>query len=223
MLDMKLWWVGFVIAGVALPFAMLGVPVGGALVIGLLGGGALSIFIIYKKETAKSNYVSYGNKTLYLKQRGFPAGKSIVIKRFYKEGATYKPAEIVYSGMTIGGVSVGSAHINEAHYESHGIKTEKFLMYYEDETKPIERIECTFNISKDSAISKYAINKNTILVKEPSAKDNLDGIEKQMLYDNMASGNKAMEAHIIGQHLEQKLLSKKDCQTIKSWIGGEIN
>lgn len=221
--NMKFWWVGFVIAGVALPFAMLGVPVGGALVIGLLGGGALSIYIIYKKETAKSNYVSYVDKTLYLKQRGLPAGKSIIIKRFYKEGATYKPAEIVYSGMTIGGVSVGSAHINEAHYESHGVRTDKFLMYYEEESKPIEKIVCSFDIPQNSVISKYCIDKNTILVRNPNAEENLDRINSQMLYDNMVSGNKSMEYHIIGNHLEQKLLSKEDCQAIKSWVGGEIN
>lgn len=191
--------------------------------IGMIIGFIIWALATYKINTATKKHVNYMSKTLYVKKRGAVAKKSIIIKRFYKEGATYKPAEIVYSGMTIGGVSVGSAHINEAHYESHGVRTEKFLMYYGDESKPIEKIVCSVDIPKNSAISKYCVDKNTILVKNPNAKEKLDSIDSQILYNNMASGNKSMESHIIGQHLEQKLLSKKECQTIISWIGGEIN
>lgn len=189
----------------------------------LIIGAIVWAFATYKINTMTEKYVSYASKTLLVKKRSAIAKKSIILKRFYKEGATYKPAEIVYSGMTVGGVSVGSAHVNEAHYESYGIKTDKFLMYYGEESKPIEKIVCTFDIPQNSAISKYCINKNTILVKNPDGEEKLDSTHSQMLYNNMASGNKAMEAHIIGQHLEQKFLSKKECQTIISWIGGEIN
>lgn len=118
---------------------------------------------------------------------------------------------------------MGSTHINEAHYESYGVTTDKYLMYYKDTSKPIEKIVCSFDIPKNSAISKYCIDKNTILIQNPRAKKKLDNIENQMLYNSMASGNKSMENHIIGEHIEQKLLTKEECQTIKSWLGGEID
>lgn len=160
------------------------------------------------------------SQILYLKKRSAIAKKNIKIKRFYKEGVTYKPEEIVYSGMSIGGAFTGSAHINEAHYESFGIKTDKYLMYYKDEKKPIEKIVCSFDISQNSVISKYCTG-TTIILENPDAKE-LNRVDAQIICDSMKNGNKIVESSIIGQHLEQKQLTKKECEIIKSWIGGEI-
>lgn len=223
MQEMNYWWIGIIIGLIGITLAAAGVPTILAIVLGVLIGGGLSIYLVTKKEEEKKNCISYRNKTLYLKQRNRIAGGSIIIKRFYKVGAVYKPAEIVYSGMTVGGVSVGSAHINEAHYETRNEKTDKFLMYYEDDSKPIEKIVCSFDIPQDSSIKKYCIDKNTIVIKQITAKDEMNKTEKEILLNNMASGNQSMAYHIVGEHFKQKYLSKNDCQTIKSWVSGEIN
>lgn len=174
------------------------------------------------KTNKEMEAMFYSDGELYLKKRCAAAKGAIIIKRFYKEGATYKPAEIVHSGMIVGGAFLGSSHINEAHYESYGIKTDKYLMYYKgDKKNPIKRIHCSFDIPKNSVISKYCIREKLLLLENPDTKK-LDSCDSKILYDSMKSGNKLMESHIIGKHLEQKFLTKEECEIIKSWIGGEI-
>lgn len=155
-------------------------------------------------------------KTLYLHKHSILAKKRIIIKRFYRSYAKYKPAEIVHSGMIVGGAFLGSSHINEAHYELSGYKTDKYLLYYENDKQPIERIVCDFEISKNSTISQYLINKHTILVKNPDAKK----LDKNYLI--AVTGDTQLLTHAIGEQQEQECLSKKECERIKSWASGKI-
>lgn len=175
------------------------------------------IIFIYNiiTETKVMSYVA-NEKTLYLHKHSILAKKSIIIKRFYRSYAEYKPAEIVHSGMMVGGAFLGSSHINEAHYELSSYKTDKYLLYYENDKQPIERIVCDFEISKNSTISKYHINKHTILVKNPDAKE----LDKNYLI--AVTGNTQLLTHAIEGQREQECLTKEECKKIKSWVIGEI-
>lgn len=183
----------------------------------------IALYCRRKKKSQTGAYYDKDQKTLYLKKRNATTQKLILLKRYYKEGATFKPAEIVYTGMTVGGVSVGSAKVNDAHYESYGIKTDKFLMYYEDESKPIEKIVYDHTISQHSVVKKFCINENTILIMSPTAMAEMTQREKLSLAKSIISGNKTLEMMQIGDFLEKKFLTYSECNTIKSWVGGKVD
>lgn len=183
----------------------------------------IALYLRRKNKSQECAYYDKDQKTLYLKKRNKTTQMLILLKRFYKEGATFKPAEIVYTGMTVGGVSVGSAKVNDAHYESYGIKTDKFLMYYEDESKPIEKIVYENTIPQNSVVKKFCINENTILIMSPTAMAEMTQREKLSLANSIISGNKTLEMMQIGDFLEKKFLTYSECNTIKSWVGGKID
>ena len=180
-------------------------PVGPVVIIALIAAVATYFFWRMKEEGKQDRYAKYDAKakTLHLKKRGNVVGKSVILKKF--------------------GIPVGAAELKEAHYGSRGVRTDKFVMSYVFEDWKIEKIKCEFDIPKDSAVSQYCVDKNTILVMPKGARTNMSQIENQILVNSRASGSKNMESSQIGSSLEQTLLPRKDCETIKSWIYGRIN
>lgn len=175
-----------------------------------------------KQSEALTQSSQYSSKTLYLKKRGRVSESAIVLKRFYKGSAKFEPTKLEFSGMTFGGVTTGTIHVDEAHYESYGIRTDKFILCYNDTSAPIEKIVCEFDIPSNSPIAKYCIDKNTILLMPPEARKNMSYGDEAIISKAIEDDNQALLLRRIGEFEEQKQLSQSECKLIKAWIGGRI-
>lgn len=180
------------------------------------------IVLLKKQNEALAQDAQYSSKTLHLKKRGQVSESAIVLKRFYRGAAKFEPTKLEFSGMSIGGYTTGTVRVDEAHYESYGVRTDKFILCYNNEDSPIERIVCDFDIPSNSPIAKYCIDKNTILLTPPDARHQMSDADDIIISRAIAENNQPLLHHRIGEFEEQKLLSHSECKLIKSWIGGRI-
>lgn len=170
------------------------------------------------------SYIEYTfkDKTLHLHKRDSSLKELIKMKRYVETTAVYKPAEIVYTSATVGGITTGGVHVNEAHYDYYSSKTneDKFGLYYND--RPIEKIVCDFDIEDHPAINQFKVNKNTIVISYHKSKKEMDTLGKMMYKNAVSTGDQGMQCHILNKKIMEDKISRNDCKNIIKWISGKI-
>ncbi len=184
-----------------------------------------------KQTKSDSSIISYDkeSQTLHLYQRCEKAKKYVILKEYIHYNYNYHPEKTIYTGATVGGISMGGFHTEEAHYTvGSGSKTGVFDFYYNDrfdgcENNIITHIECHFKAPNSGVFNKLMINNNTITLEYKNAskkKTMLDYAEPEMI-DNMVATNDLKNMAILTKDkIITKKLNYKDASALIDWIGG---
>lgn len=211
-----------ILAPIVICLGVIGVPIELAAPLGIIAGIILFFVVTIKIENRITKYATYesADKTLRLHKKGSFLKESVTMKRYIRTNATYKPAEIVYTGATVGGITTGGIHVNEAHYETSGTRTDKFGLYFNN--CQVKRIVCDFEIKDHPAINKFKTDKNTLVLTYEGAKEEMGGLSKEMYKKAVVKGDLGMQYHLLNNQIEESMLSHNDCKNVLKWIVGKI-
>lgn len=228
MSKLKLYAILFIVAIVLLvlmiPLMLIGVPP--IILAIILCFGIVAAMIIYEKVSDKSSTASYDkeSKTLFLHLRCAENEKYIVIKEYEHPHFQYNPAELVYTGATVGGVSMGGFHVNEA-YESVGLleKTGKYELHY-GKQGVIETIQCNFEIGDKKLIEKFKKDSKTLFLENVSQITNdkmTNGIKRKKLSNAIKNNDNEQMSVLTKDFVLAKKLTMEDCVNLKNWIAAK--
>ena len=188
--------------------------------------GGIITYIIYKIYCRifgiadDSKYVKYDEKekTLYVFMRDSKAIGSITIKQFEYDYFKLNPAELVYTGATVGNITTGGFHINPAYYSvGFAEKTDKFELHYGN-SGVIKKICCSFDVGNSKKIKKYKVDDYTLLLENtPKQKKINEGQAEQMAKALRNEDYTAMSILAKDSILEKKL-SYTECQNVLLWL-----
>ena len=215
---------GFILLATIIFFA-LGVEILATL--GIVG----IVFIVYVliTETYHSKYVKFdkSTQTLYVNSRCAKSAINIKIKRYNHLTYKYNAPEAIYTGATVGGVSMGGIHFTDPSYSVSGAeKTDRYQLYYGSEgvIKTISSFEFSIKDSiKENSILKKFLNKNGDLVLErKTSNKKLSSDEQYALMQSLKNNDYSTMSVLTKEHAIASKLTRNDCVTIISWIKGEI-
>lgn len=108
------------------------------------------------------------NNEMFLKKSGPQLANAIKIVDDKHDIIRYKPEEYIYTGATVGGVSMGSINkVGGYNYVSGTKKTGKYQIYYSGELiKSITLVSDLYKVAQDSKIAKYLNDRHEIVVIE---------------------------------------------------------
>lgn len=192
-------------------------------ILSLILPGSIYIISAISKETKEEHCGKYDSisKTLYLYERCQFIEKRILIRRYKRVNATYVPAEIVYTGATVGGVTTGGFHVNEAHYETQSYNTDKFNLCYKSEDNPINIIVYEKGLGNSHLIEKFKIDDKTLELSYKDTSKGMSSTESNVYMNSIKTGDLGMQYHVLSNVLEKSKIEYDDCLKIKSWIGGQ--
>lgn len=106
------------------------------------------------------------NNEMFLRRRGQKLAKAIKIVDDKHDIIRYKPEEHIYTGATVGGITMGSVNkVGGYNYVSGTKQTGKYQIYYAGELiKSITLDSDLYNIAKNSKIAKYIDGHKIIIV-----------------------------------------------------------
>lgn len=185
-------------------------------------------FAIYNVDSQTRN-ASYDKKTktLNLHARNSYSEGFIRIERYKHENLKYNPEKLVYTGASVGGVSMGGFHVEKAHYSVESKqKTDYYELYFYTPTDKnacgvIEKIVCDFDVGNSKFIQKYKINKNTLIPKNTNKKAKYTQAEKEAIKLAKEQNNLAALQGFSLKNTTASMLTLNEAEKLKKWIGGK--
>ena len=192
---------------------------------GFLFGRFYSVILLSNKELSTFNSLgSYdiSDKSLHIEVKS-PAFKSFVaVAPVLLLDHTYNEPTLVYTGATVGGISMGGFHMEGGDYNAHVSRSGKFRLVHihpiSDTRTPIEKIvlppHLVVEAKKDIVLQKF-LEKDTLRLFYNVA---LDETMSELTKFAAASGDAAVALSAAQRAHIDKHLTKEDCNYIRDWL-----
>lgn len=222
--------IGLVITGAGI----FGGGGGDAVVIGLVLGVPGAIWFWWEltggpgaRKNFKEKNVEYkGNGYAVLNHRVSNNSVALYVQADKDYNIKEHPAELVYTGATVGNVTVGGFHVNEAYRtESFGGKTGAYRIYL----RRANGNECisTVRLQPDmvDSASKHPVVKqflkgDKLELKHDVAVSIPENIRKVAIDYNMA-GRYDLAAKLLRPYNKVRWLTQEDCEAVIAWMSDE--
>ena len=169
----------------------------------------------------------YHNNELYVRRRGRYLSGLLYVGRANITNYKRVDPKLVYTGATVGGVSMGGFHVEEGGYREQVLQTDTYQLIYNDprtdRSYPIEFIElsedCLNEAKKDPRISKLVFRNFLCLT---DGKGN-DSVWSKLTQDGVLSQD-LTKANYGAQmaSLEKYQLTQADLWYVKSWLCDKV-
>lgn len=178
----------------------------------------ISVMIIYTvidekilSNASKSHKMDYKTGTLHVKEKNFRFSYLIELKKHDIVSQHYVPESYIYTGMTVGGVSVGEINKTGDYYEAHLRKSDKGELHYDSTMiRTIVFDGDILSVAKNSSIGKYIEGDSIVLVKsvKPSAGT-----------ATLINAGKSVDAiNNFAHDIAEAYRTYKECKEIFDWI-----
>lgn len=178
-----------------------------------------------KKRNSAVGFLSYNKETdtLTVNARRLENGNVIKIEEMVDYNLKYHPPEIVYTGVTVGGVHTGGFHEQGNYYSLNGTSTKKYRLVYtgagvsQQDFCPIEKIELSAPLIREAqenkTISRYLDDDGVLTLcnkVESQYGTYMESVRKQ--------GNTELLMQMAKSDWFAQQLSKAQCSTIRDWL-----
>lgn len=166
------------------------------------------------------------NGYIVLNKRTENNGKVLKVEAFRDYTMTDHPAELVYTSATVGGVTTGGFHVNEAYRtESIGGKTGAYyvsLRGYNKSTtvKKVYLQPDMVNSAKSNPILKTFLNGTTLILRHNVQVNIPESVRKAAMEYNKV-GRYDMAAKLLRPYNSVCELTKEECEAVVSWMSDE--
>lgn len=175
------------------------------------------------RTVAKYDYTS---KILEITKKSPELSDIIKIQEYLFSDLSYNDPTLVYTGATVGGVSMGGFHVEGGDYDQKLSRSGRYQLIYRE---PIAKTDFVIHgiklpkalvstAASNAVISKY-LNGDTIV---PFYKSKMDESMAKLARDSVASGDMAKALTAAQRANIEKFLTKEDCTYIKQWLCCEI-
>lgn len=175
-----------------------------------------------KRKEVAMKYTSFQDGTLTLHARTPDNAAIICCESIEMNALVYHNATVEVNAATVGGVTVGGAHVNPAYYSvSHGGKSGKSKLIYtgketNQQIKEIELAPHLVPLAKQHPVISHLMCGNSILCTRTV--DSTTSIVASKYY---ASGDKAKMHMAYIQELLASSLTDSQCEAIREWCAGK--
>ncbi len=183
-------------------------------------GWVMYSYVIYPikeavKKGALSDYGEFKDGVLNLEKRGAGLQKCIKIEPHRITNYSHKDEEYIFTSATVGGVTTGGIHKNEAYdYASSSRKTGRYEMTIS--YRPIQKIELTsdlFDLAKSSYISEYLDEESHSIVVVTAGRMSADTLAA---WQSGERGGNLL--NLTQRDMEHCYPSYEKCQKILNWL-----
>lgn len=166
---------------------------------------------------------TYFDNTLHITRRGRYLNGLLHIGRAKITNYKRIDPKLVYTGATVGGVSMGGFHVEEGGYREQVLQTDTYQLYYNDprteKTYPIEWIElsedCLKAAKNDPVIGKLVFRNSLCLT---GGKEN-DSTWSKLMQDGVLSQDLTKANYGAQQaNLQKYNLTQDTLWYVKSWL-----
>ena len=178
-----------------------------------------------KEEWKKSISIS-DDGTITVRHRIPLLAKNIGIQEFTYYQKNYHDAEIVYTGVTRGGIHMGGFHTNpESQTKGNLIRTGKYELVMGVKTI-IEKITLTGvaleDAKKDPFISRF-LNGETLVLRHniPESDLELSALRNPSIGVGSTLATATVKENLAGQVVTRMKLTKEECIKVRDWLGGQ--
>ena len=194
------------------------------------------IFLSLKYTYNEKNYYTWLLKndkaqTVQITQFGeSPEFPNISLKEISASEQTYHPEQLIYTGATVGGVSMGGFHTQEAYISEKFKSSGKYglylpfikpdVPYYDKNSKTNIKIDEIY--LSDSLTKKVPQELKTFLKEQKLVlkHENISESKKFLLESAIKSGNPIIYNKALQDFYFETQLTKSECQSIINWISG---
>lgn len=180
-----------------------------------------------KKSKKLENYVfleSTGN--LHIRSRNLDKLRySLRIEPARTVQQKYNPATLEYTGVTIGGITTGSFHVNEASISAAAYhNTGKYqLVLKEGGYKIVNKItlpDSMLEEAKKTPVVKDFIRNGCLELKHDGIETELTASERETIAAARRQGRQDIVINATLRSVAASYLTKEECETIKQWLCG---
>ena len=186
------------------------------------------------KNPPQAKYMVYFENdkkyTAELYKRGKLATSGLKVKPIYDVNISDHDAELVYTGVSVGGVHTGGFHVNPAYrsidsFAKSGKYELQVTIIGDSIPKSIKTIHLSKEVlqeaKKDRFIRQFLTKDNTLELKYDSAEAKMTASEKEQ-FNSLVKNNMHTVAWALYKNKAfANQLTKGDCQQVLKWIGGE--
>lgn len=190
-----------------------------------LASAVVFMLLEERRRASPKKYLSYDvyTKTLTLKERN-PANANVIkVERMMDYNLKYHPSEIVYTGVTVGGIHTGGFHDRGNYISIDGKRTQKYRLIYNgvgvtsEQSCPIEIIKLEGNLTdkaKNNSLIRQYLDSNGMLV----LKNNVKSENAQFIVSAMEVKNIDAAMEFAKEDYYNQQLTKEQCDSVKNWI-----
>lgn len=198
---------------------MLGVPSEVAAILMMVF--IIIAYFVWACKREREGFYNTEKRTFHLRARGPALRNHIVIKPYKHPSLKNNPAKLVYTGATVGGVTTGGFHVNEAYTSISGYtKTDKFELHYENKGV-IDTIEASFDINDSPNIKKFKKGKNKLVLEKRHARKKMDEISAEHLQQALINEDYETASYYTRDSIIASKLTREDCERVLAWLCGE--
>ena len=192
------------------------------------------VFIIGKiatgnieREVERDKYITFDKEkeTATLYKRAPISGESIEIRAHHNSTYKYNPEKIVYTGATVGGVTTGGFHTEEAHYAlSTAGKSGKYFLQAKlsaGNYMSIDRIHLTDELVEEAKqnpnVKKFLRGKTLVLAHRGKATE-MSADEQDVYVRALQRKDEAGMYAAAQRAINAKMLTREECENVLKWI-----
>ena len=138
----------------------------------------------------------------------------------------YNPATLEYTGVTIGGITTGSFHVNEASISGAAFQnTGKYQLVLNDDgryeiLKEIVLPDTLISSAKNTPIVNHFLQGNRLILRHTGGAAAYTQNERQSIAAAKRDGREDIALNIAMRALAASFLTKAECDAIKNWLCG---
>lgn len=189
----------------------------------------LTSYFCEKAEAKRKQYILFDGETATLLKRGEEAVKTLFVEALDEVDYVFKPSELVYTGASVGGVSMGGFHTTEAHYQEKSLgATDRASIFcrYTDGNKIIKKIKLAtpelVESAKENPKIKKFVKRNSLVLEYNTKDTKLTESEQYVLQRAIEEGNQALQYGVTQRAFIAKHLKKAECYDVINWLSGQI-
>lgn len=195
----------------------------------LIGACVLAAKAVEKSKTKAQQIYTYNEKTKSLKIISPNHSKLrwiLQVEPAHTAQYKYNPATLEYTGVTIGGVSTGSFHINEASVSGAAFQnTGKCHLVLKDmgQYEILNEIvlpDSLVSNAKSTPVVKDFLQGNRLVLKHTGSDTELTASERETIAAGRRQGRQDVVINATLRAIAASYLTKAECDAIKNWLCG---
>lgn len=192
---------------------------------GFLLGRFYAVILLADKELSAFNSLGTydaSDKSLHILKRSDTFKSFVAVEPVRLLDHTYNEPTLVYTGATVGGVTMGGFHVEGGDYNAHVSRSGKFRLVHihpiADTRSPIEKIVLPTHLvetaKQDSVLRQFLKGDTLLLFYDVPLDETMSELTKfaAASHDTTVALSAAQRAHT------NKQLTKEDCNYIRDWL-----